>query len=112
MGILKKIKQYFSSDIRPDENKLVNIITPYPIKGGAIKINSKVVVPKGYAFVLGHNGKALDAFREGEYFMSPAVLPECCKKLKIHKMDKKGEIKKKFKADIYFVNLFVFLDKL
>lgn len=105
MGILKKIKQFFSTDINPDPTKLVGFVTPHPIKGGAVKMNSKVVVPQGYAFVLGHNGRALDAFREGEYFMSPAVLPECCKKLKIHKMDKKGNIKKKFKADLYFVNL-------
>ena len=105
MGIFKKIKQYFSSDITPDASKLSGFVVPYPVKRGTIKMNSKVVVPNGYAFVLGHNGRALDAFREGEYFMSPAVLPECCKKLKIHKMDKKGNIKKKFKADLYFVDL-------
>lgn len=105
MGIFKKIKQYFSSDITPDVSKLNGFVVPYPVKRGTIKMNSRVVVPNGYAFVLGHNGRALDAFREGEYFMAPAVLPECCKKLKIHKMDKKGNIKKKFKADLYFVDL-------
>ena len=105
MGIFKSIKKFFSSDINPDPSKLVGFVNPYPVKGGAIKMNSKGVVPQGYAFVLGNNGRALDAFREGEYFMSPAVLPECCKKLKIHKMDKKGNIKKKFKADLYFINL-------
>lgn len=108
MGIFKKIKQFFSTDINPDPTKMAGFVTPHPIKGGAVKMNSKVVVPQGYAFVIGHNGRALDAFREGEYFMSPAVLPECCKKLKIHKMDKKGNIKKKFKADLYFVNLKAF----
>lgn len=105
MGIFKSIKQYFSSDIRPEANKLANLVTPYPLKNGAIKMDSKVVVPQAFAFVLGHNGKALDAFREGEYIMAPAVLPECCKKLKIHKMDKQGNFKKKFKADLYFISL-------
>ena len=94
----------FRSDICPDEDKLKDIVTPYSLKNGAIKIDTKVVVPQNCAFVLGHNGKALDSFREGEYFLCAATLPECCKKLKIHKPDKKGNLKKKFKVDAYFMN--------
>ncbi|MBQ3494642.1 MAG: SPFH domain-containing protein [Clostridia bacterium] len=105
MGIFKNLKHYFSSDIYPDVNKMPSIVTPFKTSGGYIKTNSKVGVPKGYAFVLGHGGKALDCFMEGEYILAPSTLPECCKKLKIHKMDKQGKIKKKFKADAYFINL-------
>ena len=105
MGILKAIKHYFSSDICPDESKLSLLVTPYKTSGGVIKNETKLCVPSGYMFVLGHAGKALDCFREGEYFLTHATLPECCKKLKIHKLTKDGEIKKKFKVDAYFVNL-------
>lgn len=102
----------FRSDICPEEEKLKDIVTPYALKNGAIKVDTKLVVPQNCAFVLGHNGKALDCFREGEYVLCAATLPECCKKLKIHKPDKNGNLKKKFKVDAYFMNfkeyIFVF----
>ena len=103
MGIFSRLKSMFSSDITFDPQKAKSVVSPCPLKGGKIKINSKVKVPEGYAFVLGSAGKCLDAFYYGEFFLSAATLPECCKKLKIHKTDKKNRIKKNFKADAYFV---------
>ena len=110
MGIFSNLKQMFSSDIKPDTTKMTGLVYPYPLKHNSIKINSKVFVPKGYSFVIGYNGRALDTFGEGEYFLSPATLPECCKRLKIHKSTKKGTVKKQFKANAYFVqqNEYVF----
>lgn len=105
MGIIAKFKKMFSCDIKPDVEKLTGLVCPFALKHSAIKIDSTVIVPKGYSFVIGHTGKALDSFNEGEYVLGPATLPECCRKLKIHKQDKKGGFKKSFKADVYFVNL-------
>ncbi len=105
MGIFKNFKNLFSSDIQPEKNALSGLVCPFALKHNKIKINSKVIVPNGYIFVIGHNGKALDHFGEGKYILAPATLPQCCKKLKIHKTDKNNNIKKSFKAEAYFVNI-------
>lgn len=103
MGILSKLKQIFSNDITFDTSSATGVVTPVKVKGGKIKLDSKVVVPEGFGFALGHNGKVLDCFSTGEYFLSVSTLPVCCKKLKIHKIDKNGKMKKSFKAETYFV---------
>lgn len=105
MGILSNLKQMFSSDIIPDESKMTGIVYPYPLKNNCIKINSKLFVPKGFSFVVGYNGKALDSFGEGDFKLTFSTLPECCKKLKINKSTKKGNNKKQFKANAYFIKL-------
>ena len=104
MGILSSIRNMFVGKIS-FESKAKGVVSPYKIKGSKIKIESKVKVPQNYSFVLASSGKCLDVFGGGEYFLTPATLPECCKKLKIHKSDKNNKIKKFFKADVYFVNL-------
>ena len=69
MGLFKSFKNMFSNDINPDINKFVGIVYPYPIK--QIKINSKIIVPDNYYFCLGLNGKTLDGFSTGTYYLSP-----------------------------------------
>ena len=108
MGIFSGLKSMFASKITFDESKAKGVVSPYKLKGSKIKIESKVKVPQNFGFVLASNGKCLDVFGGGEYFLTPATLPECCKKLKIHKSDKNNKIKKFFKADVYFVNLSTF----
>ncbi len=117
MGIFSKLKHIFSNDITFDEKDATSIVTPVNNKGGKIKLDCKVTVPEGFGFALGHNGKALDCFSTGENYLSVSTLPICCKKLKIHKIDNNGRIKKNFKAETYFVKTapfefdFVSLDK-
>lgn len=103
MGILSKLKQIFSNDITFDPSSATGVVTPVKVKGGKIKLDSKVIVPEGFGFALGHGGKVLDCFSSGEYFLSVSTLPVCCKKLKIHKIDKNGKMRKSFKADTYFI---------
>ena len=105
MGLIKNLKHFFSSDIAPNKSDLVGLVSPYPLKYGKIKINSKLKVPENYSFVIGYNGKVLDSFKQGEYELSLAMMPKCCKKLKIHLNDKKNNAKKSFKANAYFVNM-------
>lgn len=104
MNMFTSIKKLFSKDLILDTQKASGIVYSFGINH-LIKIGSDVVVPNGYSFVLGHSGKAMDMFNEGTYQLNAATLPECCKKLKIHKPDKKGKLVKNFKADVYFVNL-------
>ena len=108
MGIFSKLKNLFVSGITFDESKSKGVVSPQKLKGSKVKIDSKVTVPQNYSFVLASSGRCLDVFGAGEFFLCAATLPECCKKLKIHKTDKKNKIKKSFKADAYFVNLNTF----
>ncbi len=103
MGILSKLKHIFSNDITFNPLDATSIVTPIATKSGKIKLDCKVTVPEGFGFALGHNGKVLDCFSKGEYYLSVSTLPVCCKKLKIHKIDKNGKIKKSFKAEAYFI---------
>ena len=103
MGILSRLKHIFSNDIVFNASDATSIVTPFSTRGGKIKLDCKVTIPEGFGFALGHNGRVLDCFSSGEYFLSVSTLPVCCKKLKIHKIDKNGKIKKSFKAETYFV---------
>ena len=105
MGIFSKLKNIFSSDITFSPESVTGLVSPVKTKNGVIKLDGKVTVPDDFSFALGHNGKALDCFSCGEHYLSISTLPVCCKKLKINKLDKNGKIKKKFKADAYFINL-------
>ena len=102
MSIFKKL---FSNDIILDTSKAKGLVYPHALKRSSIKLDSKVQVPENYSFAIGNNGRCLDCFLQGEYYLSISTLPECCKKLKIHKTDKNNKIKKSFKADAYFVSL-------
>ena len=99
MGIFDKFKQMISKDIAPDVSKLTGLVCPYVTKGSRIKIDTNLKVPKGFAFVIGYKGRALDCFLEGDYVLAPATLPECCRKLKIHKQNSDGSFKKAFDAN-------------
>lgn len=105
MGIFAKIKKLFSKDIEVDASKLVGLVNPYQPKGKKVTLNTNVKVPQNYVFAIGAFGKTLDTFNEGDYILSAATLPHCCKRFKLHKQNKKGDFKKSFNAEIYFLNL-------
>ena len=104
MGILANFKKMFSKDICPKESELLGIVYPYQTKGHQIVFGTKVQIPEGFDLVFGHNGKVLDFISSGTVELSLANLPKCSQKLKLNKQDKKGNYKKKFKAEMYFVS--------
>lgn len=102
MGIFSSFKKMFSKNICPKESDLACLVFPYPTK--QITLGSKIEVPKGYDVVLGHSGKVLDCLYEGIFELNMTSLPKCSQKLKLTKQDKKGRFKKKFKANVYYIN--------
>lgn len=104
MGIFANFKKMFSKDICPNESELLGVVYPYPTKGHQIVLGTKVQIPEGFDVVFGHNGKVLDFMSAGTVELTLANLPKCSQKLKLNKQDKNGNYKKKFKAEMYFVN--------
>jgi len=100
MSLFNKKDKY---DIIPDVNELTTACTCYSGRRGVININSKLVVPNGYFFLIGKNGKVLDKFDEGEHFFNYSNLPYVCRKYKFDRI-KDGKRKEKFKCQYYFIN--------
>ena len=104
MNIFKKIKKLFTNEVSLD-GEPINLITPYPLKGGKFKIGAKIVVPKDMVLVVTLKNKVMEVIGEGEYQVSSALMPNVANKLKLNKVDKYGKQKDNFSAGAYFVKI-------
>ena len=77
-------------------------------KTGALKFGANLEVMPGFECVLVHHNKVADVFKEGRYRLDTNNMPLLTRFEKLTKQDKKGNLPKKFRADIYYVNLKVF----
>jgi len=105
MGLFKRKH----NDIIPKQNKLKTLVTNYSGRNGTLIMNSKLVVPENYTFVIGKKGKATDRFDAGEYFLNYTNLPYSCRKFGIDKYE--GDKKGKFICEHYFLEKGVFSGK-
>ena len=78
------------------------LVITQKLKRKGIKLNTKLVVPRNFAFVLLKNGKVLDCLRQGEYVLSTATLPKAIRKLNLYSNANKL---KYIPAEACFVNL-------
>ncbi|MFA6860064.1 MAG: SPFH domain-containing protein [Clostridia bacterium] len=102
MGFFQSIRNLFSRNARLTSDKKNELVLVCRQKGKRYFINTKVIVPKGFAFVFAHRGRVLDVLSEGTHIISAVTLPECCKHFKLYKLvDNKP--KKNFVANGYFV---------
>ena len=106
-------KNMFNKKIKLDAKAFDDFIVPVKLKGNQIVIDSKLKVDAGHAAVIVCKDKALDMFAEGEYELSLPLMPKATKvmnltKGKVQRNGKKSAtmvFQKKFKGDIYYVNL-------
>lgn len=108
MGLISWIKGFFNKTIKASKSgkELVYLATK-----SSTKIGTDIEVRPGYAGIVVAKGKVCDVFAEGRHRLEPKELPLTSRKLNLTKPNKKGELPKKFNADIYFVNLNLFEDK-
>ena len=102
MKLFKKIKKFFTNEVSLDEDP-VDLITPYKLKNDKFKIGAKLIVPQGSELLVVCKGKLLEVIREGEYQITPALMPNVANKLKLNKVDKYGKQKDSFSAEAYFI---------
>lgn len=100
MGLFWKNRK---TDILPKESELGALVTNYTGRNANFKINSKLVVPENYEFVIGKKAKVTDRFISGEHFITYANLPYTCRRFDIDRLED-GKHLDSFRADGYFVD--------
>ena len=82
-------------------NKELLVVQKLKQKG--IKIGTKLVVPRNFAFALFKNGKVLDVLKQGEHTLSNQTLPKAVRKLNLY--SKPANKLKYIPVEACFVNL-------
>ncbi|MCL2539969.1 MAG: SPFH domain-containing protein [Firmicutes bacterium] len=93
-----------------------DFISPVKLKGNSLNIDGKLSVPEGFSAVIVCKGKPMEVFNAGEHVLGLAYIPKITKALNLSKgkvVRRKNSVNvvlpKKFKADLYYVNLKEFL---
>lgn len=108
MRLFSRFKNIFKKNIILNSDVSSNLIFVYKLKNGQIRLNSKVIVPSGFDFVIAKSGKVFDILKSGEHELSLSTLPKCVKKFKLDRAGSDGKLPKTFEANAYFVNLKLF----
>ena len=104
MGLINWLKGFFKKTISINDIKTNSLIT---LQNKKKKLNFGITldVPKNFVCILVHKNKIADMYTEGRYRLDTNSMPLLTRIEKLTKQDKKGNLKKHFYADIYFVNL-------
>lgn len=97
--INKEIKSPKNFDVSKDLVKITNY------GGQEVFIDKKILVDKNTKAVFRCKDKITDSFSEGNHFLNPSTLPHTYARLKLNKQLEKGKPVKKFKCDVYYLNL-------
>lgn len=109
MSILSKIKEFFNKNIECGEEIDNEIVYLYPAKRGH-SVGVNIVVKTGFVACFVCGNKVTDVLFPGKHKVNGSVIPGVYKKLKLGVPNKKGNLPKKFKCDIYFVNTQIISD--
>lgn len=104
MGLISFIKGLFNSDLECKEDISNHFVYFFPLTK-MIKVNSNIIVPPGFEAVFVSKDTVCDVLKEGKHKITNASIPAIFSKLKLSRPNKNGKLPKKFKCDIYFVNL-------
>lgn len=106
--MFNRLFKLFNKNIVPLPEQENYMIFKHRVKGGKLRINSSVEVPPATAFLVIINGKIYDVLSSGRHRVNGSTMPGVFDKLKLGVPNKKGKLKKHFKADVYYVNLKLF----
>ena len=106
MGIFAWVKKLFKKTISLSEVNKSHLVAL--VSSGNIKFGTKLEVGANFVAVLVYKNKIADTFVEGTHKLDIPQMPLLTRFQKLTKPNKKGELPKNFKADIYFVNLGLF----
>ncbi|MBO4412565.1 MAG: SPFH domain-containing protein [Clostridia bacterium] len=80
------------------------LILPQKLHRKGLRLDTKLIVPRNFAFVLFAGGVVLDCFLQGEYNLTVRNLPKTSKKLNLYNGNFK-KTKKFAHVEAYFINL-------
>ena len=109
MGLINWFKGLFKKSITVNTN--TNSLVVLQNSKKKLNFGAVIDVPKDFVCVLCYKDKVADMFTEGKYRLDTKEMPLLTRIEKLTKQDKKGNLKKHFYADIYFVNLKEFVDQ-
>ena len=104
MGLISFIKGLFNHDLECKEDISNHFVYFFPLKK-LIRVNSNIIIPPGFDAVFVSKDTVCDVLKEGKHRITNASLPVLFNKMKLNRPNKNGKLPKKFKCDIYFVNL-------
>lgn len=107
MGIISWFKNLFKKGIslaEVNEKQLVALVKD----NAKIKFGTTIDVKPNFLAVLVYKNKIMDTFAQGRYRLDIPTMPLLSRYQKLTKPNKKGDLPKKFKVDVYFVNLKAF----
>lgn len=104
MGLISFIKGLFSNTIEIKEDISNHFVYFLPLSH-YIKVNTTFIVNQGFTAVFVAGDKVCDVLDAGNHKLTNASLPVLFSKLKLNRPNKKGKLPKRFKCDIYFINL-------
>lgn len=108
MGFIKNFFKRFSKNIEPREDISNVLVYMHPIRKRVVKVNATIDIQPNFAVVVVLNDKVTDVLSSGRHKVNGSTMPVTFQRLKLGKPTKRGNYKKWFKADIYFVNLKTF----
>ncbi len=103
-----RLFRWLSNNIVPSGEIDRYFVYAYPLKHNKLKVNVSLDVPQGFQVVVVHNGKITDVVSSGKHRVNGSTMPAIFQKLNLGKANKYGNYKKKFKANVYYVNLKTF----
>lgn len=105
MGIFSAIKKLFDKSIYLNFEMENRLSYYYFARGRKIFINSFIIVPDETVALMVYNNKITDIVPSGKHRINEQILPNTFKRIREGSYHNGGVRKKRFKADIYFVNL-------
>lgn len=102
MGILAKLKNIFAKNI--DCSKDLDDVFFHLMPWVKVTVDSNLIVKDGFVALFVCKNKVTDILQSGKYKLTNNTIPYTFKRLKLYKIDKNGNMPKKFNCDIYFVS--------
>lgn len=102
MGLLAKLKSMFNKNIDCSKD-LEGVFFHVIPMSKPIPIGCNIIVKEGYQAVFVCKNKVTDILQEGKHKLDNNTIPYTFRRLKLYKIDKHGNMPKKFKCDIYFI---------
>ncbi len=102
MGFLSKLKNIFAKNI--DCSKALDDVFFHLMPWVKVTVDSNLIVKDGFTALFVCKNKVTDILPSGKHKLNNNTIPYTFKRLKLYKIDKHGNMPKKFRCDIYFVS--------
>lgn len=107
MGLIKWFKRIFKKTISlKDINS--NYLVALEKSNEKIKFGTMLEVAPNFVCAMVYKNKVADIFTEGRYRLDTSIIPLLSRMQKLTKPNKKGNLPKYFKVNVYYINLKVF----